>query len=350
MLLHRVLNNTYTGRPCFIPWQEFDISYDAILDIRITVTTDKDIKLFLNHYSKTEDAIDLSIATSDGKIVATLNTTITSDIQQFPLNVTEPVVYGIITLNKTSTTEKSTKMLQLSPMCVVYQDNNIVVDTIKVDGVEYVVGLFSANCFNSAYIQTDSPTFSHLNLSYRDELIQQTSEIKVSGDIPDNYITTWDSLPIKYDEKEDVYYVEITLPEHILPYKQNGNTLYLVSTAKKICEYTTEIATYEPANIDNYVYPEKCPAYRLFVKASEIEESDSSLSTSKPEPPVINGLPPLVVEVTESTEAVPARKLDEWVYKPEAITTKLFEKDRLSWDAISIRHDNVMAATLKQDS
>lgn len=345
MLLHRTLNNTYVGRPCFVPWQDFDIAYDAILDIRITVEARAQVNLFLSYYKKEGDTVSLSVVTDTGEVVATLHETITEDIQAFTLTVKAPVVYGNVTLSKTAPSEYSDKRVQISPMCIVHQDNSVAVDIIRIDGVPYIAGSMPASCFSTSYIQADADvrTPSHLILNYRNELIQQTVNIKIADDTPDNYIITWDNNALKYDRASDVYYVEIEFPKYIIPYKQNGNTLYVVSIAKKACEYTDEIVKYQPADPSSYIAPEKSPVVSLFVKANdeESDSSDSSDSENTWNPPEIDSLPSLEEEkpsIAATTPKVNSR-LKEWVYEPSNILNKLFEQAQIPWNVISIKHD-----------
>lgn len=346
MLLHRKLNHTYVGRPCFVPWQDFDIAYDAILDIRITVEANKQTNLFLSYYKKDEDRVSFSIVTGEGDEVASLSVTLDQDIQSFPLNCKAPVVYGNATLSRTAPSEYSDNSVQISPMCIIHQDNSIVADIIRIDGVPYLAGAMPSSCFNTSYIQASSDVrnSTHLSLSYRHELIQQTVNVKVSGDTPENYITTWDNIALKYDKSNDIYYAKVELPEYIIPYKQDGNTLYVVSTAKRACSYTSELVQYRPADPSTYVMPEKSPTACLFVSPEDESDSSSSDSEGTWNPPIIDSLPPL--EEEKPSAGVPPKvneRLEEWTYKPSNIEHKLFERDRIAWDVVSIRHDTPTA-------
>jgi hypothetical protein len=272
MLLKNTSKNLYKSRPCFYPWQDFDISYDAIIGLSLTLVASATCDIYLTYYKKSKTHIELIFCNDAGDIVAKTHAGLNEGINTVDLIVNKPVLSGKVTVINTVEDEESSSSVKVSHNCIVYAAVHGKNDYIRVNGDKVPASNVSLN-FGSGVdvITTSDGKYCDIMLSFTNTKPAVIST-DVSSSLP-NYFIRYVNNTIVPPSGE--YIVE--LPENFSVKKVAPHMAIITDTNTYKNRESKEIATYHPELPEGIYNTERTPLKEIAVYNEETEQYKFSL-------------------------------------------------------------------------
>jgi hypothetical protein len=269
MLLQHTSNNLYKSRPCFYPWQDFEIAYDAILGLSLTIDTNKSFEVYLTYYKKQKDHIELIFCDKQGTIVASVNSTINSEISTLDMMVNKPIMAGTVTVINTEESEESSKPVRVSPMCVIKASTYYKRDNIKVNGQLIPTSNISLDFGRGVDVK------STMDGDYCDILLTFTNNKETS--ISTSSTSTIPSYLIRYINdtlvNEDGAF-EVKLPKNFDVQQLSPHMAIITDNNKYKNVESTEVATYHPELPEGTYSTDRTPIKEIAVYNEVTDQYD----------------------------------------------------------------------------
>lgn len=289
MILHES-KNYYAGKPCFTPWNNLSIPYDALLSISVSVKGNTVVPLYLRKYVKSPGHLELLITTDKGDVVVALDQNIDAGISNIHYTSDDDKFHTSMVLIDSPDTEESHESVQISPLYITYQSKDITVDSIVLDNVSVPLSGLPLQVTGNVDIKENG--LGDIEIAVSPHVYDVTSYTEQPG-VP--YIHSFNGTTL-YKE-DNLYTAKLVLPDKLRIINKTVNTVNLVSDTIS-GGYSTDLVIYRPETPES----DDCTAAKLF---------DKDVDTGY------------------------------YTYNPDRVLSLGFEnyKTQLAWDQLASRHD-----------
>lgn len=192
-MIHNNSNNIINSKPFFVPWANYDISFDALLGLTLTVRHNITMPIYLTYYKKYENHLELLIDCEVNGMVKTiysLDTYLPEGISTLSIDSNEYLLGGTLTTIATKTNEQTmTDRVQISPMFI-HRETVNKTDYTTINNIQTVLSNIRFNSTSFNIINKDNSIIELDNL-------YEVDNIHIKNDAPQGLLDNILELPYK---------------------------------------------------------------------------------------------------------------------------------------------------------